>query len=198
MLDLETYSENFYLKHDKIDDTNLIISNDGSIYFDVLGFVEGDTITLGNENVGLWKVNELTKKTMKLEAQGGQTVTFTGYAVTSLIYTITATTKKTRLDEDFQEIHNRDFSSKLVNEPLIVEGADIELDVNDKILTPYIAETVVLCDFNTFWDIKTNIIQNFGYIRIKNTEGVEWKIYPTKLDFQWGDNKMTITGELKW
>jgi hypothetical protein len=79
---------------------------------------------------------------------------------------------------------------------LIREGDDIALaDLPDRILTPYIIETVILVDFTEFQAIVANLRAERGFLRVADNNGNEIDIYPQLLDYNWEQNALRVIGE---
>ena len=77
-----------------------------------------------------------------------------------------------------------------------VEGANINVaDLNDAILSPMVFKTKVVAEFETVKTLLDNLATQKGFIRVVDTNNRVLKIHPTKLDYEWMTNLLTIEGE---
>ena len=77
-----------------------------------------------------------------------------------------------------------------------IEGANINVtDLNDAILSPMFYKTKVVADFETVKTLLDNLEKQKGFIRIVDTNEAVIKLHPTKLDYEWVTNLLTIEGE---
>lgn len=77
-----------------------------------------------------------------------------------------------------------------------VEGANINVDdLNDAILSPMVFKTKVIAEFETVKTLLDNLATQKGFIRVVDTNNRVLKIHPTKLDYEWMSNLLTIEGE---
>lgn len=77
-----------------------------------------------------------------------------------------------------------------------IEGANINVtDLNDAILSPMFYKTKVIADFETVKTLLDNLATEKGFIRVVDTNERVLKIHPTKLDYEWVTNLLTIEGE---
>lgn len=84
----------------------------------------------------------------------------------------------------------------IVEEGKDISYSDLEM-VEDMVLTPFLVQTDVFCDFPTFWELRSKIRTQRGHIEVVTTEGETIEIYPQKLDLGWKNNILTIEGERK-
>lgn len=101
-------------------------------------------------------------------------------------------------------VHNRDLETFINGNPIfvVIEGQDIPVELltqfyPDAILTAFEITTKVICDFTTFWVLKTAARTERGYISITNNKGFNINVYPKELDYDWELNLLTIMGEKK-
>ena len=95
-------------------------------------------------------------------------------------------------------IHNRLYQSQLQSQAIIVEGDKIEQSVlKDALVTPFLIETELITDFETFWQLSQDIRNKRGYIDVLDNEGNTSKIFPRDLNFDWARNLLTVIGEEK-
>ena len=77
-----------------------------------------------------------------------------------------------------------------------IEGANINVtDLNDAILSPMFYKTKVIAEFETVKTLMDNLATQKGFIRVVDTNNRVLKIHPTKLDYEWVTNLLTIEGE---
>ena len=77
-----------------------------------------------------------------------------------------------------------------------IEGANINVtDLNDAILSPMAYKTKVIAEFETVKTLLDNLATQKGFIRVVDTNNRVLKIHPTKLDYEWVTNLLTIEGE---
>ena len=77
-----------------------------------------------------------------------------------------------------------------------IEGANINVtDLNDAILSPMFYKTKVIAEFETVKTLLDNLATQKGFIRVVDTNERVLKIHPTKLDYEWATNLLTIEGE---
>ena len=77
-----------------------------------------------------------------------------------------------------------------------IEGANINVtDLNDAILSPMAYKTKVIAEFETVKTLLDNLATQKGFIRVIDTNNRVLKIHPTKLDYEWTSNLLTIEGE---
>jgi len=77
-----------------------------------------------------------------------------------------------------------------------IEGANINVtDLNDAILSPIFYKTKVVAEFETVKTLLDNLAIQKGFIRVVDTNERVLKIHPTKLDYEWSTNLLTIEGE---
>jgi len=77
-----------------------------------------------------------------------------------------------------------------------IEGANINVnDLNDAILSPIFYKTKVVAEFETVKTLLDNLEIQKGFIRVVDTNERVLKIHPTKLDYEWSTNLLTIEGE---
>jgi len=77
-----------------------------------------------------------------------------------------------------------------------IEGANINVtDLSDAILSPMFYKTKVVASFETVKTLLDNLATQKGFIRIVDTNDAVVKIHPTKLDYEWVTNLLTIEGE---
>lgn len=77
-----------------------------------------------------------------------------------------------------------------------IEGANINAtDLNDAILSPMAYKTKVIAEFETVKTLLDNLATQKGFIRVIDTNNRVLKIHPTKLDYEWMSNLLTIEGE---
>jgi hypothetical protein len=77
-----------------------------------------------------------------------------------------------------------------------IEGANINVtDLNDAILSPIFYKTKVVAEFETVKTLLDNLATQKGFIRVVDTNNRVLKIHPTKLDYEWVTNLLTIEGE---
>ena len=77
-----------------------------------------------------------------------------------------------------------------------IEGANINVtDLNDAILSPMFYKTKVIAEFETVKILLDNLATQKGFIRVVDTNNRVLKIHPTKLDYEWVTNLLTIEGE---
>lgn len=77
-----------------------------------------------------------------------------------------------------------------------VEGENINVaDLNDAILSPMVFKTKVIAEFETVKTLLDNLATQKGFIRVVDTNNRVLKIHPTKLDYEWMTNLLTIEGE---
>lgn len=77
-----------------------------------------------------------------------------------------------------------------------IEGANINVsDLNDAILSPLFYKTKVVADFETVKTLLDNLATFNGFIRVSDTSEAVIKLHPTKLDYEWATNLLTIEGE---
>lgn len=65
------------------------------------------------------------------------------------------------------------------------------------IVTPFLIETEVICTFSQFWSLVTSVREDDGYVTIKTNKGDDVRVYPQELDYDWGNFRLLIKGELK-
>ncbi len=99
-------------------------------------------------------------------------------------------------------INNRELETFISGNPIftVIEGQDIPVELltqnyDDAILTAFEITTKVICDFTTFWALRTAARTERGYITIINNRGISVSVYPKELDYDWELNLLTITGE---
>ena len=77
-----------------------------------------------------------------------------------------------------------------------VEGGNINVtDLSDAILSPMVFKTKVVAEFETVKTLLDNLATQKGFIRVVDTNNRVLKIHPTKLDYEWMTNLLTIEGE---
>jgi hypothetical protein len=77
-----------------------------------------------------------------------------------------------------------------------VEGGNINVtDLSDAILSPMVFKTNVVAEFETVKTLLDNLATQKGFIRVVDTNNRVLKIHPTKLDYEWVTNLLTIEGE---
>jgi hypothetical protein len=77
-----------------------------------------------------------------------------------------------------------------------VEGGNINVtDLSDAILSPMVFKTNVVAEFETVKTLLDNLATQKGFIRVVDTNDRVLKIHPTKLDYEWMTNLLTIEGE---
>jgi hypothetical protein len=77
-----------------------------------------------------------------------------------------------------------------------IEGANINVtDLSDAILSPMFYKTKVVASFETVKTLLDNLATQKGFIRIVDTNDAVVKLHPTKLDYEWVTNLLTIEGE---
>ena len=77
-----------------------------------------------------------------------------------------------------------------------IEGENINVtDLNDAILSPMFYKTKVIAEFETVKTLLDNLATQKGFIRVVDTNNRVLKIHPTKLDYEWMTNLLTIEGE---
>lgn len=77
-----------------------------------------------------------------------------------------------------------------------VEGGNINVtDLTDAILSPMVFKTKVVAEFETVKTLLDNLSTQKGFIRVVDTNNRVLKIHPTKLDYEWMTNLLTIEGE---
>ena len=77
-----------------------------------------------------------------------------------------------------------------------VEGGNINVtDLSDAILSPMVFKTKVVAEFETVKTLLDNLATQKGFIRVVDTNNRVLKIHPTKLDYEWMSNLLTIEGE---
>jgi hypothetical protein len=77
-----------------------------------------------------------------------------------------------------------------------VEGGNINVtDLSDAILSPMVFKTKVVAEFETVKTLMDNLATQKGFIRVVDTNNRVLKIHPTKLDYEWMTNLLTIEGE---
>jgi hypothetical protein len=77
-----------------------------------------------------------------------------------------------------------------------VEGGNINVtDLSDAILSPMVFKTKVVAEFETVKNLLDNLAIQKGFIRVVDTNNRVLKIHPTKLDYEWVTNLLTIEGE---
>jgi hypothetical protein len=77
-----------------------------------------------------------------------------------------------------------------------VEGGNINVtDLSDAILSPMYYKTKVVAEFETVKTLLDNLATQKGFIRVVDTNNRVLKIHPTKLDYEWVTNLLTIEGE---
>ena len=77
-----------------------------------------------------------------------------------------------------------------------VEGGNINVtDLSDAILSPMVFKTKVVAEFETVKTLLDNLATQKGFIRVVDTNNRVLKIHPTKLDYEWISNLLTIEGE---
>ena len=77
-----------------------------------------------------------------------------------------------------------------------VEGGNINVtDLSDAILSPMFYKTKVVAEFETVKTLLDNLATQKGFIRVIDTNNRVLKIHPTKLDYEWVTNLLTIEGE---
>lgn len=77
-----------------------------------------------------------------------------------------------------------------------IEDANINVtDLNDAILSPMFYKTKVIAEFETVKTLLDNLATQKGFIRVVDTNERVLKIHPTKLDYEWATNLLTIEGE---
>lgn len=77
-----------------------------------------------------------------------------------------------------------------------VEGGNINVsDLSDAILSPMAFKTKVIAEFETVKTLLDNLATQKGFIRVVDTNNRVLKIHPTKLDYEWVTNLLTIEGE---
>jgi len=77
-----------------------------------------------------------------------------------------------------------------------VEGGNINVtDLSDAILSPMFYKTKVVAEFETVKTLLDNLATQKGFIRVVDTNNRVLKIHPTKLDYEWVTNLLTIEGE---
>ena len=77
-----------------------------------------------------------------------------------------------------------------------IEGANINVAyLNDAILSPMFYKTKVIAEFETVKTLLDNLATQKGFIRVVDTNNRVLKIHPTKLDYEWVTNLLTIEGE---
>ena len=95
-------------------------------------------------------------------------------------------------------ISNATFSSDYTADGLglVEEGADIPVStLNDRLLTPYIIETVIIVDFSEFQSIVELLRAERGYLEIADNNGNVIGVYPQLLDYNWELNALRVIGE---
>lgn len=77
-----------------------------------------------------------------------------------------------------------------------IEGANINVtDLSDAILSPMFYKTKVVASFETVKTLLDKLATQKGFIRIVDTNDAVVKLHPTKLDYEWVTNLLTIEGE---
>jgi len=77
-----------------------------------------------------------------------------------------------------------------------IEGANINVtDLNDAILSPMFYKTKVVANFEAIKILLDNLASQKGFIRVVDTNEAVIKLHPTKLDYEWATNLLTIEGE---
>jgi len=77
-----------------------------------------------------------------------------------------------------------------------VEAGNINVtDLSDAILSPMVFKTKVVAEFETVKTLLDNLASQKGFIRVVDTNNRVLKIHPTKLDYEWMTNLLTIEGE---
>jgi hypothetical protein len=77
-----------------------------------------------------------------------------------------------------------------------VEGGNINVtDLSAAILSPMVFKTKVVAEFETVKTLLDNLATQKGFIRVVDTNNRVLKIHPTKLDYEWVTNLLTIEGE---
>jgi hypothetical protein len=77
-----------------------------------------------------------------------------------------------------------------------VEGGNINVtDLSNAILSPMVFKTKVVAEFETVKTLLDNLATQKGFIRVVDTNNRVLKIHPTKLDYEWVTNLLTIEGE---
>lgn len=77
-----------------------------------------------------------------------------------------------------------------------VEGGNINVtNLSDAILSPMVFKTKVVAEFETVKTLLDNLATQKGFIRVVDTNNRVLKIHPTKLDYEWMTNLLTIEGE---
>ena len=77
-----------------------------------------------------------------------------------------------------------------------IEGANINVsDLNDAILSPMFYKTKVVASFEAIKILLDNLATQKGFIRVVDTNEAVIKLHPTKLDYEWSTNLLTIEGE---
>lgn len=78
---------------------------------------------------------------------------------------------------------------------------DRDLFINllgNPILSSFIIETEVICDFEDFWDLLTDVRENKKYVEVANTKDILVKLHPKELSYNIKDKLLTIIGEQRW
>jgi hypothetical protein len=77
-----------------------------------------------------------------------------------------------------------------------IEGANINVtDLSDAILSPMFYKTKVVANFEAIKILLDNLATQKGFIRVVDTNEAVIKLHPTKLDYEWSTNLLTIEGE---
>ena len=92
-------------------------------------------------------------------------------------------------------VHNRTWKSAEPNEFIVTEGDNFtQTTLREPIVTPYLVETQVICNFVSFWKLLDSMKNIRGYVEIKTNEGNIINVYPDSLNFDWAANLLNITG----
>lgn len=95
-------------------------------------------------------------------------------------------------------IHNGELTTKQFAELSVREDRPIYVnELKEAILTPKLVETLVICDFSTFWGYRSKLRTLRGYIDVSDTNGNTISIFTKQFEYQWQDNLMTVIGEVK-
>jgi len=77
-----------------------------------------------------------------------------------------------------------------------IEGANINVtDLSDAILSPMFYKTKVVANFEDVKNLLSGLENQKGFIRVVDTNEAVIKLHPTKLDYEWATNLLTIEGE---
>lgn len=93
-----------------------------------------------------------------------------------------------------QAIFNSEFAFTLGR-----QDRDLILNtIGNPILSAFIIETEVICDFDAFWQIRQAVRNEKKHIEIINTNDILIKLHPIDLSYSIKDKLLTIKGEQRW